>query len=258
MPQRTRRKPRPAPRVSGWTARYALHAYLVVVGAGAAAAIALPARELRVGIGVIVVDVVMIATLIPLRRSRGLSASELGLRSSPPVKSVGLVVLAVVVLVVVTSIWDRGMLAHQPVTPVLATMHEDVLVQILGGAAAAVCAPVVEEIFFRGLLYRSFRSRMNIGSATVLAGALFGLAHATTYPLHTLPLKVAFGVIACLLYEYTGSLYPCIALHSFVDFTAFEFAISGRDRVALPVFLVLGASVLLYGGIRRTRARSLY
>jgi membrane protease YdiL (CAAX protease family) len=254
-PWRVRRKRRPPPRVDGWTVRYALSAYLVVLAVAVIAAVALTVGQLRLGVGVFVVDGVMIATLVPLSRTRGLRGRELGLRPSEPVRSVGLVFLSVIAFFVVSAVWGHA--TKQAVTPFAATLHESIAAKVLGGFAVVVCAPVVEEIFFRGLLYRSLRNRMSVPRAAIVAGVLFGAAHATTYPLHTLPPKLAFGIIACLLYEYSGSLYPGIALHCFVDAVAFEFAISGHDAVVFPVFLVLGASLLLYGGIRRRRpARS--
>jgi membrane protease YdiL (CAAX protease family) len=249
-----KRKSKPPPLASAWTARYALGAYVLVVAVAGAAAAALSSHELRLGLGIILVDVVMIATLVPLRRADRVTARSLGLRPSASVRSVGLVLLAVLVVIIVGGIWDHHAASQQPATPVLASPGEDTATAILGGFAAVVCAPVVEEIFFRGLLYRSLRNRMGIVRAAVLAGILFGAAHATTYPLHSLPPKMVFGVVACLVYEYSGSLYPCIALHSFVDGAAFELAISHNDRLVLFVFLALGASLLVYGGARRRRA----
>jgi hypothetical protein len=84
----------------------------------------------------------------------------------------------------------------------------------------AICAPVCEEIFFRGVLYRSLRNRFSMWPAALIAGALFGLMHAAGWPLDTLPIKASFGVLMCLLYERTGSILPCIAVHAFVDGTA--------------------------------------
>jgi membrane protease YdiL (CAAX protease family) len=226
-----------------------------VLAVGIAVAVGLSSGELRLGVGVLCVDVAMLATLIPLRRAHALSARELGLRPTAPAPAVGLVALSAVVIAIIDGIWNHGIL-QQPVTPLLATLHESTAAKMLGGFAAVLCAPVIEEIFFRGLLYRALRNRMSVARAALLGGVLFGLVHATTYPLDSLPPKMVFGVIACLLYEYTGSLYPSIALHSFIDATTFEIAISGHDRVVVLVFLVLGALFVLYARIRHLRPTS--
>jgi membrane protease YdiL (CAAX protease family) len=255
-PRHVRRKwGPPLPPVDGWTVRYALSAYLLVLFVSVIAAVALTDGELRLGLGVFAVDGVMIAALVPLKRVHGLRGRELGLRPAAPVRSVVLVLASLIAFFAFTAVWGHAM--KQPVTSFPSERHEGILIKVLGGFALTICAPVVEEIFFRGLLYRSLRNRLSVAPAAILAGVLFGMVHATTYPLHTLPPKMVFGIIACLLYEFSGSLLPSIALHSFVDAVAFEFAISGHDALAFAVFLGLGASLLLYGGIRRPRpARS--
>jgi uncharacterized protein len=44
--------------------------------------------------------------------------------------------------------------------------------------AAVVGAPIVEEMFFRGLLLRSLASRLPFGAAVAIQAVVFGLAHA--------------------------------------------------------------------------------
>jgi membrane protease YdiL (CAAX protease family) len=44
-------------------------------------------------------------------------------------------------------------------------------------ASAVIAAPVVEELFFRGLLMRSVRSRMSTGATIVVQGLIFGAFH---------------------------------------------------------------------------------
>jgi membrane protease YdiL (CAAX protease family) len=107
----------------------------------------------------------------------------------------------------------------------------------------------VEEIFFRGLLYRSLRNRLAIWPAALIAGAMFGLVHIASYPVDTLPVKAAFGVSACLLYERTGSLLPGIGLHSFVDASSIDVSLTGNDLIVLGSFLCLTV-VLLVRGLR--------
>jgi len=51
----------------------------------------------------------------------------------------------------------------------LCIAHQSTVVIVLTGFAAAVAAPVVEEIFFRGLLYRCLRNRFGIAPASEIA-----------------------------------------------------------------------------------------
>ncbi len=87
--------------------RYALIAYVVTfVGVNVIAAVlyfGLGVR-LRVGAGVLLVDAVFSVALWPLRQ-RGLTRQDLGLRAAPGARSVGLVVLALVVYGLIAALW---------------------------------------------------------------------------------------------------------------------------------------------------------
>jgi membrane protease YdiL (CAAX protease family) len=74
----------------------------------------------------------------------------------------------------------------------------------------AVVAPIVEEIFFRGLILRSLQRRMSTGWAIVVSAALFGAAH--LQPLQ-FPALFVFGLVAAILATRTGRLGPGIWAH---------------------------------------------
>ncbi|MDQ1445467.1 MAG: protease family protein [Acidimicrobiaceae bacterium] len=92
-------------------------------------------------------------------------------------------------------------LAHGPAFAVLAVL-------------ITVGAPLVEELFFRGLLQRSLLRRLGPVWAVGLSAAAFGLAH--YQPLQLLGL-VAFGVVLGLLAWRTGRLGPGIIAHVFFN-----------------------------------------
>jgi membrane protease YdiL (CAAX protease family) len=80
---------------------------------------------------------------------------------------------------------------------------------------------------------------------------LFGAVHASTYPVDTLPPKIVFGIIACLLYQRTGSLYPGIVLHALIDASAFESAVShGQVWIAYSIVVLIGIGLLFYHRFR--------
>jgi membrane protease YdiL (CAAX protease family) len=74
-----------------------------------------------------------------------------------------------------------------------------------------VVAPICEELFFRGLLYRVLRARMSMWIAAVIDGVLFGLVHGS---LIIVPILAFLGVVLCYVYERTGTLYAVIAIHA--------------------------------------------
>lgn len=79
------------------------------------------------------------------------------------------------------------------------------------GLAAGVAAPVVEEVLFRGFIYRNLRDQLGRGGGAVLSGLIFGAVH--MHPTLIIPLTL-FGVGLALLYEWSGSLLVPIAAHA--------------------------------------------
>jgi membrane protease YdiL (CAAX protease family) len=240
--------PTPTARSQQLSVRYALLAYLFTF----ACVIALAAifyfglgGKLPIGAGVLMVDAILICALLPLRRRRGLALEDLGLRTAPAARSFGLAVLGLLAYMVVAALWIAIVRPHRAAGQLANIGHAGTLDTVLVVLGVAVSAPIAEEAFFRGLLYRSLRNRLPILPAALLAGALFGLVHITGYPLDTLPVKAGFGVIACLLYERTGSLLPGIALHWFVDASVTDVAITGNDAIVLLVGVALIALMIV-------------
>jgi uncharacterized protein len=94
----------------------------------------------------------------------------------------------------------------------------------LAGVAVFVCvvAPMAEEFFFRGFLFgvlRQMRVRVagrdiGVWVAALVTGLLFGLAHAGSALSQDLVPLGLLGFILCLVRWWTGSLYPCMAIHA--------------------------------------------
>jgi membrane protease YdiL (CAAX protease family) len=252
-PQRRKRKRRPPSRASTWTVRYAITALLAVTAIAIGLVLVLDHEDLRIGVGGLLIDGCMLAALVPLYRRGRLRPRDLGLRPTAPTRAVWLVVGSVVVIAIVNAIWFRAVLG-QPLTSLGVTLHEGTVAKVVTGFGLVVSAPIVEEIFFRGLLYRALRNRLTVIPAALLGGFVFGAIHGTTYPLDTLPPRVVFGVVACLLYERTGSLYPSIALHGLIDGAAFEAAISGHIGIVYGVYIALGLVLLSYAWFRPAKA----
>jgi uncharacterized protein len=82
---------------------------------------------------------------------------------------------------------------------------------------AVVVAPVAEELFFRGFLYRSLRARHGYWFAGLVSSFLFGLVHWQPEGLlPSLPLMAGVAAAAlawAYLYDRTGSILVPIASH---------------------------------------------
>ena len=78
------------------------------------------------------------------------------------------------------------------------------LMLLIGG----IVAPILEELVFRGLLYRAWERQWGWGVSTILTSALFGIYHPDFW--------AAFlsSVVFVCLYRRTGSLWAPIAAHA--------------------------------------------
>ncbi len=86
-------------------------------------------------------------------------------------------------------------------------------------ATVAVGAPLVEELFFRGLLLLSLRKRRLPNAVAIAISAVaFGLAHASTLPADAVILVMVsltvFGAVLATLAVRTGRLGPGIVAHA--------------------------------------------
>jgi membrane protease YdiL (CAAX protease family) len=101
-------------------------------------------------------------------------------------------VVALVSVAITTALWLQGVLG-KPMQSLGITLHAGTIMTIVIGVQMCIAAPVVEEIFFRGLLYRALRNRLSIPLAALIARFLFGAIHGVAYPLDTLPPRLVFG-----------------------------------------------------------------
>ncbi len=81
-------------------------------------------------------------------------------------------------------------------------------------------APIIEELFFRGLLLRSIEARWSDSLALVGSSILFGLAH---FELLQLPALVMFGLVAGYCAQRTGRLGMSIWAHAGFNGTTVAF-----------------------------------
>lgn len=88
--------------------------------------------------------------------------------------------------------------------------EKDVVVLVLLAVAAAVAAPICEEIVFRGFLYPVAKRYAGPWAAALGTALIFSAAHGSVAAL--LPLFI-FGLVLVALYELTGSIWAPMAVH---------------------------------------------
>ncbi len=187
---------------------------------------------------ILVQDVAFVATAVFLagRRSRP-RAWHFGLRSTAAKRTVALTVGATLVVLgfelgldqLVDIDFDDELGADQGFVTALCF-----------SLAAIVVAPVAEELFFRAFFYRALRNRMRVWAACLINAAVFSSLHVQYLAVPwAFAIIVVFGVAACLLYEYTGSVFGPIAMHA-----AFNTLATAGTDAGYVVPIAVGVAVL--------------
>jgi uncharacterized protein len=107
---------------------------------------------------------------------------------------------------------------------------------LLSAGLTCVIAPICEEFLFRGYIFTALRGWRGTWPAAVITGLVFGGVHAGSAPALDLVPLAGLGFGLCLLYRCSGSLYPCIVVHSLNNSIAFA-ALEGWGWQA-PVLMV--------------------
>src|SRR5204862_6271029 len=85
---------------------------------------------------------------------------------------------------------------------------------LLALLVAAVAAPICEEVFFRGMLFRLLRTRVPLWAAVLLSAIAFGLAHASpAVSAALLPTFMYLGTVLAVIAVRPCGLSNTILLH---------------------------------------------
>lgn len=119
--------------------------------------------------------------------------------------------------------------------------------------SSALATGVVEEIVFRGIIYRLTEAAYGSTIAIVVSAALFGLAHAfspNATVIATVAIAIEAGLLLALAYVVTRRLWLVIGFHAAWNFTQggiFGLAVSGHRSEGLFVGQTSGPEWLTGG-----------
>ena len=120
--------------------------------------------------------------------------------------------LGLLVLGVVNSYLLTALFGHAPPSPwdasKVMTAPAKAVFLLFGGLGA----PIAEEIFFRGYLFREWKRAGYIGLGLAYSSILFGVVHFSDA--YNVPVICLFGVCLAWIYHRTGSLLAPIAAHA--------------------------------------------
>lgn len=203
-------------------------------------------------IGNFVFDLAFVGSAIYIAGRRGRpSAGQFGYRRIPLGWGVGAVLAAGLSYYILGDLYVSLLhLSGQEKLPKELGVGNSTAALACAGVFVIVVAPIAEEFFFRGFLFGVLRGwRIRLGRhelgpwvAAIITGILFGLAHGGSAPSQYLVPLGFLGFVLCLVRWRTGSLYPCMALHSLNN--SLSLGINQLHWSAIGVLGLIGAGLL--------------
>jgi membrane protease YdiL (CAAX protease family) len=173
---------------------------------------------------------------------RTVDAWQFGLRPTPLWRAVRLVALTLIAFLLLSLIWASALHAEKEKVLEQLGAGESTVLLLLSAGLTCVIAPICEEFLFRGFIFTALRNWRGTWPAAIITGLVFGGVHVGSAPVVDLVPLAGLGFALCLLYRYTGSLYPCIAAHSLNNSLAFG-SLEGWGW-QIPVLMVASLAVI--------------
>ncbi len=259
---------RPTPLAPAWRPVGVLLAFALGLGGTIAAAVVIggiavafgaDGSDLPPGVNVLLTvaqDVAFIgAAILVVSRVARPTPQQFGLRGTRPKAFVGWLLVAFLAFVVISAAYSAIVdIGAQEDLPDELGVDGSTAALFAAAFLVTVIAPVAEEIFFRGFVFTSLR-RWGLWPAALVTGTFFGAIHLGSAPdVLYLPILAIFGVVLCLLYAKTGSLYPAIVLHAINNCIAFAGTRDGWTwEYAVLLAVSLGSIALMALVVRRVR-----
>ncbi len=173
----------------------------------------------------VVQDVAFVLTAVLFAQigGRKVRSWQFGYRSTNARRAAWLTVATIIVFLVFSVVWEAVLNVTEKDTKLLEALgtNETAVLLVLSALLTTVIAPICEETLFRGYIFGALSKWRGWLPAAVMTGILFGGVHFGSAPVEDLVPLGVLGFALCLLYRRTGSLYPCIALHSLNNSFAF-------------------------------------
>jgi membrane protease YdiL (CAAX protease family) len=173
----------------------------------------------QVNVGMALYEFIYLVPVIVVLLSKHASLTVLGLRRFKPIDLlIGAGLMAAVWMFIIVHNIILMIFGIAPQGEYLTELFngEGSLVTLV--VIGVIIAPLVEEFFFRGLVFPGLREKYNWKVAAVLSALLFGLAH---MQLAVLLPTVAMGLLMAYLVQRTNSVWPGVILHAAVNGLSF-------------------------------------
>jgi membrane protease YdiL (CAAX protease family) len=190
---------------------------------------------------------VLVAVYCAQLGGRAVSSSQFGLLRPPAGwrRAVGLIVLLLIAFVLLSVIWSAVFHPKEETLLKQLGTNEGTALLVLSAALTCVIAPICEEFLFRGYIFTALRSWRGTLPAALITGLVFGGVHYGSAPTLDLVPLAGLGFGLCLLYRFTGSLYPCMVAHSLNNSVAF----ASLEGWGWQTPVLIGCSLLGIAGV---------
>lgn len=187
-------------------------------------------------------NLAFLAVAWALARTRGsVRVHDFGLRSVRPWPAIGWTALAAATYFTLVIIYSQVVDLKRDTTPFELGADKGGTAIFAFVIVVALVAPIGEELFFRGFIFGSLRTKFGTFGAAALSSVFFGILHwdfATTDRLLAVVPLTLFGFALCALYAHTRSLYPAIALHALNNALA-AIGFASEEDSALGIYTAL-------------------
>jgi membrane protease YdiL (CAAX protease family) len=157
----------------------------------------------------------------------------------------GLIVVLLIAFIVLSVVWSEVVHPEKEKTLEQLGSNEGAALLVLSAGLTCVVAPMCEEFLFRGFIFTALRNWRGTLPAAVITGLLFGGVHVGSAPALDLVPLAALGFGLCLLYRYTGSLYPCMIAHALNNCVAF----AGLEDWGWQALVLIACAMAAIGAI---------
>ena len=188
-------------------------------------------------VGMLVIQICVSFTLLA-NYKQGIKPGNFSAKWQTVLLAVGLGALSIFGFAVVAGGFDKLMLLLGYENTAYITLNPFSTVVFL--IATVICAPVVEELIFRGYLLGGLKTRLPKTVAIILSALAFALVHMSpSQTAYQLCLGLVLGFIACA----SNSVLPAVIVHSASNLTAFIIAVFNLDLTALSTDSAVGITV---------------
>lgn len=186
-----------------------------------------------------VADLLLLLSMLLVLKIRRISPKERFGNGRMGIKSV----IGIVFLLFSLSVLIGILFALPQLSPYLEE-HDEIVGELTGGnplivfLVVGIFGPIVEEIAFRGMIYKELRAFSPIWLSSLLSAAIFGAMHGnivqSTY-------TFLAGILLALVYEKTNTLRAPVLLHILFNCSNFVPDFSGGAPIwAMIILVILG------------------